>query len=238
MNIILFGPPGSGKGTQADKISKEFNLHKISTGDLLREEIKKKSSLGNKIKDLVDKGTFVSDEIINNLIESIFLNKSYNNNFIFDGYPRTLNQAINFESILKKFDKKISIVLSLIVSEENLIKRIIGRQICSSCGLIFNEFFNSPNNKSHGCDPKFLKKRSDDNESTIKSRLANYLKLTQPIVKFYSDKKLLRKINGEGEISSIYKQIQAIITSVKAWLYTMYLLNTFTGIVLIKIWLE
>ena len=137
----MFGPPGAGKGTQSENLVKKFNLYKISTGDLLREEIKKKSSLGNKIKIIMDQGQLVSDDIINNLIEGLISNKEYHNRCIFDGYPRTLNQAKNLDNLIHKHNQKISLVLSLDVDEETIIKRILGRQTCSKCGLIFNQFF-------------------------------------------------------------------------------------------------
>ena len=123
MNIILFGAPGSGKGTQAEKISKEFNLLKVSSGELLRNEIVKNTSLGKKIKKIVNKGSLVSDDIINNLIENILSQKQYFNRLIFDGYPRTLNQVKNLELLVKKFHQKISCILTLNVNKEKIIKR-------------------------------------------------------------------------------------------------------------------
>ena len=147
MNIILFGPPGAGKGTQADNISKYFNLYKISTGDLLRNEIYKKTSLGIKIKTIIDKGSFVPDEIINDLISKILADKKFYNRLIFDGYPRNLVQAENLDILFKKYNQNISCVLCLNVDKKKIIKRILGRQTCSSCGLIFNTFF-SPSRKS------------------------------------------------------------------------------------------
>ena len=121
MNIILFGPPGAGKGTQGDNLVKDYNLSKISTGDLLRKEISKKSSLGEKIKQIIDEGRFVSDEIINNLVETILSNKAYFNRLIFDGYPRTLSQAKTLESLMIKYRQKISGIFSLNV-DENIVE--------------------------------------------------------------------------------------------------------------------
>ena len=215
MNIILFGAPGSGKGTQAEKISKEFNLLKVSSGELLRNEIVKNTSLGKKIKKIVNKGSLVSDDIINNLIENILSQKQYFNRLIFDGYPRTLNQVKNLELLIKKFNQKILCILSLNVNKEKIIKRVMGRRICSKCRLTFNEFFNPPDKSNYECGLKFLEKRSDDQEKIIKIRYETYLKQTAPIINFYKDKKLVHEINGEGEISSIYEEIRTIITSVK-----------------------
>ena len=118
MNIILFGPPGAGKGTQGDKIVKNFNLYKVSTGDLLREEIKKNINLGNKIKSIIDKGLLVSDNIINDLLIKIFSDKKLYNRLIFDGYPRNLEQAKNLDSCLKKYKQRISCVLCLNVEKK------------------------------------------------------------------------------------------------------------------------
>ena len=185
MNIIMFGPPGAGKGTQADNIVKFYNLYKISTGDLLREEIKNKTNLGIKIKSILEQGLFVSDDIINNLMGKILSDKKFYNRLIFDGYPRNLNQARNLDSLLKKYNQKISCVLSLNVDKQIIIKRILGRQTCNNCGFIFNEYFNPATNKNHSCDPKFLDKRSDDNEGAIVNRFENYISKTLPILDFY-----------------------------------------------------
>jgi len=141
VNIILFGPPGAGKGTQSDNLVKDLNLYKISTGDLLREEVKKKSALGIKIKSILDQGMLVSDDIINDLIENILSNKNYFNRLIFDGYPRNFNQVKHLDILIKKYNQKIYCVLNLKVNQDVIIKRIIGRQVCPKCGLTFNEFF-------------------------------------------------------------------------------------------------
>ena len=216
MNVILFGPPGAGKGTQADNIARVFNLHKVSTGDLLRDEIKNKTDLGKKIKSIVDKGLFVSDSVINNLIINPLSHKKFHNRLIFDGYPRNLNQAKNLDLLIKKHDQKISYVFSLNVDKELLIKRILGRQICSNCGLIFNKYFKLATNKNHTCDPKFLSKRSDDNEKTIINRFETYIDKTLPILDFYKEQNLLHQINGMADIDQIFKEIQAIIASLEA----------------------
>ena len=213
MNIVLFGPPGSGKGTPADNLAKEFNLFKISTGDLLRTEVKKESSLGKQIKSVIDKGLLVSDNIINNLIENIISNKNYFNRLIFDGYPRNLQQAKNLEILVKKYNQKIFCFLSLNVDKDIIIKRILGRQVCSKCDQTFNEYFNPSTEKNHKCGPDFLKKRSDDNEKIIKKRFSTYEEETFPVLEYYSKKNLLHQIEGMREISQIYKEIRDIIAS-------------------------
>ena len=216
MNIILFGPPGAGKGTQSDNLVKDLNLYKISTGDLLREEVKKKSALGIKIKSILDQGVLISDDIINDLIENILSNKGYINRLIFDGYPRNFNQVKHLDILIKKYNQKISCVLSLKVNQDVIIKRIIGRQVCSKCGLTFNEFFNLATEKNHYCDSKFLQKRSDDNDKTARNRFETYTKETLPVLNYYINQKLLYEINGMIDIPSIYKEIRRIIYSLEA----------------------
>ncbi len=215
VNIILFGPPGAGKGTQGDKIVKNFNLYKVSTGDLLREEIKKNINLGNKIKSIIDKGLLVSDNIINDLLIKIFSDKKLYNRLIFDGYPRNLEQARNLDSYLKKYKQRISCVLSLNVEKEFITKRILGRQTCANCGLIFNEYFRPASSKNHSCDPKFLNIRPDDNEKTIENRYNTYLKKTLLILDFYKEQNLLHHVNGMLEIEQIFDEISAIIASLE-----------------------
>ena len=215
MNIILFGPPGAGKGTQATKVVKKFNLHKVSTGDLLREEIKNNTDLGNKIKSMMDTGSLISDNIINDLITKVISNKKFYNRLIFDGYPRNLKQAKNLDSQIKKYKQKISCVLSLNVDKESIIKRISGRQTCINCGLIFNEYYYPASSKNHSCDPKFLNKRSDDNKKTIINRFETYLNKTLPILDFYKEQNLLHQINGMAKIDQIFDEICGIIASLE-----------------------
>ncbi len=218
----MFGPPGAGKGTQSDTLVKDYNLYKVSTGDLLRDEIKKKSSLGNKIKIIIDKGQLVSDDITNDLIQSLISNSNYKNRLIFDGYPRNLSQAKHLDLLMNKYNQKISCVLSLKIEKENLVKRIIGRQICSKCNSIFNEFYNKPSKENHPCDLKYLQKRSDDNEETLKHRFETYIKETLPILTYYQGQKILYEVNGMSEIDQIYKEIQQIMLSLETWLCKEY----------------
>ncbi len=215
MNIILFGPPGAGKGTQADNIVRVFNLHKISTGDLLRDEIKKNTDLGKTIKSIVDKGSLVPDDIINNLIINVLSDKKFYNRLVFDGYPRNLNQAKNLNFLMKEHNQKISCVFSLNVNKKLLTKRILGRKICTKCGLIFNEYFRPSINKNHTCEAKFLVKRSDDNEKTILYRFQTYLDKTLSILDYYKKLNLLHEIDGKSEIDQIFKEICAIMGSLE-----------------------
>ena len=216
MNIILFGAPGAGKGTQANNIVNFFKLHKVSTGDLLRNEIKNNTNLGNKIKSQVNEGSLVSDDIINDLMVNILSDKKFYNRLIFDGYPRNLNQAKSLDLLLKKYNQKISCVLSLNVHKGLIIKRILGRQICANCGLIFNEYFYPATNINHTCDPKFLGKRSDDNEKIVINRYKTYLDKTLPMLDFYKEQNLLHEINGKADIGQIFQEIREIIASLEA----------------------
>ena len=215
MNIILFGPPGAGKGTQADNVVKNFNLYKISTGDLLREEIKKNTDLGKKIKTKIDQGLLVSDDIINNLMAKILSSKENINGFIFDGYPRNLSQAKSLDALIIKYNQKISCALSLNIDKETIIKRVLGRLVCTKCGLTFNKYFNPPKKEKYNCRLNYLKTRSDDSEKTIKNRIGIYSSKTLPILDYYEDQKILHKIDATGEISKIYDEIHGIITSLE-----------------------
>ena len=215
MNIILFGSPGAGKGTQADKIVKDLNFHKVSTGDLLRKEVKNNIDFANKIKPTIDQGLLVSDDIINNLIVKILTNNKYYNRLIFDGYPRNLNQAENLTLLVKKYNQKISCVLNLDIDKEAVIKRILGRVVCSKCGLTFNKYINPPNKEKYDCSLIYLKTRADDNEKTINNRYEAYTKKTLPILDYYSDQKILHKIDGTREIDQIYVEIRSIIDSLE-----------------------
>ena len=211
MNVIIFGAPGAGKGTQSNFLSKKFFLKKISTGDLLREEINKKSYLGNKIKDLIEKGQLVSDKIILDLIDNIFKNQKQKFNFVFDGFPRTLNQAESLKKKLKNYNEKIDFVINLEVNKAEIIKRISGRIFCSKCNKIFNKYFNSPLSSDHKCGDTYLKKRVDDTVEVVEKRYDTYINQTAPLIKFYKDADILHTVSGLGDINEIFGQITSFI---------------------------
>ena len=215
MNIVIFGPPGAGKGTQSKFIVKKFNLFQLSTGELLRNEIINKTQLGINISSTMNSGNLVSDKIVSDLIEIYISDNDFNDRLIFDGYPRNISQAENLNLLLKKFNKKIDLVLKLSVSIDIIKKRITGRSICSICGKIYNEFFNPAPINANCCSSKYLQKRSDDTLDIAISRYENYEKNIKPVTDFYKETKLLKMVNGETSIMAITKQISDLIEGVK-----------------------
>ena len=212
MNIILFGPPGAGKGTQAKYLVKKLNNFQISTGDILREEIKNDTDIGKKI---MDAGKLVSDNIINDLIEKKISEPSIKNNIIFDGFPRNIDQAKSLDFMLNKYDQKISLVINLKVDNSILVKRISGRVSCSICKKPFNEFFDPPRDPAEctakECSKRDLIKRSDDNESTVSNRLKIYEKSTLPLLTFYETKGVVKNVDAMKTINEVTNEINGII---------------------------
>ena len=185
MNIIIFGPPGAGKGTQAKYLVEKFNSFQVSTGDMLRDEIKKDTDIGKKIINCMNDGKFVEDEIVNKLLEKAIFDINKKNKLIFDGYPRTINQAKNLESLLNKSNQKLDYIFFFNVNKEAIIKRIERRKI--------------------------LEKRSDDDTSTILKRYDIYMKETKPVLDFYSSKKGFHEIDGSLNIEQISNKIDDIL---------------------------
>ena len=185
MNIIIFGPPGAGKGTQAKYLVQKLSSFQISTGDMLREEIKKDTEIGKKIINHMNEGKFVEDEIVNSLLEKIIFDKNKMNKLIFDGYPRTVNQAKHLENLLTKSNQKLDYIFFLNVTKDEIIKRIEKR--------------------------KNLEKRLDDEADTILNRYDIYMNKTKPVLDFYSSKKQFHEIDGNMKIDEISAKIQEIL---------------------------
>ena len=215
MNLVIFGPPGAGKGTQSKFIVKKYNLFQLSTGELLRNEIINKTQLGLGISTTMNSGELVSDKIASDLIEKFVSKITYKDRIIFDGYPRNKLQAENLNKLLKKYNQKIDLVLKLSVTLDVIKKRIIGRAVCSICGKIYNEFFNPAPVNSNCCSPRFLQKRSDDTLDISISRYQTYEKNIKPVIDFYEESKLLRVVNGEMKISEITNEISHLIEGIK-----------------------
>ena len=186
MNVVIFGPPGAGKGTQAQNIVKKFNLHQVSTGDLLRNEIKNKSEIGKEIEETISRGDFATDDIVNKLIANIVFDPQKKNKLIFDGYPRSLSQAKNLDVLLDNSKQKINFIFFLNVNKDTIIQRIKRRKI--------------------------LEKRSDDSLNTILKRYDTYMETTRPVLDFYSSRSYFYEIDGSEKIEVISSKIEQIIT--------------------------
>ena len=185
MNIIIFGPPGAGKGTQAKNLVEKLNSYQVSTGDMLREEIKKNTEIGKKIINNMNDGKFVEDEIVNKLLENVIFDSNKKNKLIFDGYPRTLNQAKNLEILLTRSKQKIDYIFFLNVNKDDIIKRIEKRKI--------------------------LEKRSDDEADTILKRYDTYMEITKPVLNYYSKNPNFHEVDGSMKIDEISTKIKEIV---------------------------
>ena len=211
MNIILFGPPGAGKGTQAQFIVKKHNYFQLSTGNLLRDEAKFNTPLGSQIENLISNGEFVKDEIVNTLMRKCLNNLKFRDRIILDGYPRNIEQAKNLEVILAEFKQDIGHTIFLNVSKKTIEKRIMGRVTCEKCNMTFNEYFNKDQIDLHPCGIKHLKKRKDDNLDVVIARYDIYMKSTKPILDYYSKKTNFTEIDGSLEIEQITSKINDIL---------------------------
>ena len=207
MNIILFGAPGAGKGTQAKELIKKYEIPQISTGDILREAIANKTPLGLEAKKLMDQGQLVSDDIVNGLVEARLKEKDCEKGFILDGFPRTVIQAESLDNIMKKIGKKIDKVIALNVSDEEIIERITGRRVSKVTGKIYHIKYNPPVEEKL----EDLEQRADDNEETVKKRLAVYNEQTAPVLDFYKKQDKVCEIDGSQKLEKITQDIIDIL---------------------------
>lgn len=213
LKLILLGPPGSGKGTQAKLLTEKYGIPQISTGDILREAVKQRTELGLKAKKFMNQGELVPDDVVVGIIRERLEKEDCQRGFLLDGFPRTTEQARALDEILNKLeDSQITGTINLEVDEEELLKRLSGRRICRECGEGYHVIFDPPTN-SDNCNEcgGELYQREDDQEDTIKARLAVYAEQNAPLVKYYQEKKILHRVDGKGSIQQIFERIIAAI---------------------------
>lgn len=214
MNLILLGPPGAGKGTQAQFIVKRYSIPQISTGDILRSAVASKTDLGLKAKILMDRGELVSDDIVIGIVKDRLAQADCDNGFVLDGYPRTVNQANSLLLLLAELNKAIQHVISIDVDLGLLLRRITGRRACSQCNRGYHIEYDRPRmaGKCDECGGSLVQ-RIDDDEQTVRRRLDVYCEQTSPLIDYYSDSGLLRRIDGIGEIADVQRRIVEVLES-------------------------
>lgn len=208
MKLVILGPPGAGKGTQAEYIVKRYNIPHISTGDIFRENIKNNTELGKKAKSYMDRGLLVPDDLVIALVEDRLNKDDAKEGFLLDGFPRTVAQAVSLDSILDKNDDKLTKVINISVDPEILIERAVGRRVCKTCGMTYHVKFNPP--KEEGvCDKDGTKliQRDDDTEETVKTRISVYFDQTAPLIDYYRAQNLLIDIDGAKDIDKVFDDI-------------------------------
>lgn len=208
MKLVILGPPGAGKGTQAEYIVKRYNIPHISTGDIFRENIKNNTELGKKAKSYMDKGLLVPDDLVIALVEDRLNKDDAKEGFLLDGFPRTVAQAVSLDSILDKNDDKLTKVINISVDPEILIERAVGRRVCKTCGMTYHVKFNPPK-KEGVCDKDGTKliQRDDDTEETVKTRISVYFDQTAPLIDYYRAQNLLIDIDGAKDIDKVFDDI-------------------------------
>ncbi|SHF02221.1 adenylate kinase [Alkalibacter saccharofermentans] len=216
MRIILLGPPGAGKGTQAANIVEAYKIPHISTGDIFRKNLKENTPLGLKAKEFMDKGLLVPDELVVDLVKDRLLEKDCEEGFMLDGFPRTVFQAEALEKELGSMKIELDAVLNIEVDQDLLLQRITGRRICKSCGATYHVSFN-PAKKEGVCDlcEGELYQRADDVEETVSKRLQVYNEQTQPLIEYYKGRGLLVDINGQQDIDRVFEDIKKALQGAK-----------------------
>ncbi|WP_416197359.1 MAG: adenylate kinase [Sporanaerobacter sp.] len=208
MRLVLLGPPGAGKGTQASAITKRYNIPHISTGDIFRANIKEGTDLGKKAKEYMDKGLLVPDDIVVSIVKDRLTKEDCKNGFLLDGFPRTVNQADALDIELEKMGFRLDKVINIDVEKDELINRAIGRRICKKCGATYHVEFNPPK-QSGKCDVcgEGLYQRDDDTEETVSKRIEVYLKETKPLIEYYTKKGIILNVDGKQSIEKVYEDI-------------------------------
>lgn len=216
MNLILLGPPGAGKGTQAKILIKRYGIPQISTGDILRAAVKEQTPMGIRAKEFMDRGALVSDEVVVGIVEERLAKPDCGKGFILDGFPRTVKQADALSGMLGALGKTINHVISINVDKEELLERITGRRTCRNCGKGFHVRFDPPkvNGKCDECGGE-LYQRDDDSEGTMRNRLDVYEEQTAPLIAYYAKESLLRGISGIGSIDEIQTRLLSILEDSK-----------------------
>ncbi len=216
MNVILLGPPGAGKGTQAERLGKTFDLVQLSTGDMLREEVRGGTELGKTAKKIMDSGALVPDELIISMISGR-IDRVGGKGIILDGFPRTTAQAEALDKMLAEKNLKLDHVIQLKVDEDALVQRLSGRFACAKCGAGYHDTFSPP--KTEGvcdrCGATEFSRRSDDNPETVRARLVAYREQTAPILPYYDEKGALKAIDGMGEMDEVFRRIREIVGTVR-----------------------
>lgn len=209
MRLVILGPPGAGKGTQADLIIKKYNIPHISTGDIFRENIKNQTELGTKVKSYMDKGLLVPDEMVVKIVEERISREDCKNGFLLDGFPRTVNQAVVLDAEIDKMGIKLDKVINVEVDKNILVERAVGRRVCKTCGATYHIKFNKP--KVEGiCDNDGTKliQRDDDKEETVETRIQVYIDQTSPLINYYEAQGLLLNIDGTKSIKEVFEDIE------------------------------
>lgn len=208
MHILLMGPPGAGKGTQAAKLVEQYNIPHISTGDMFRAAVQEGTPLGKQAKQFMDAGQLVPDSVTIGIVKERLAKSDCNDGFILDGFPRTTEQAVELDRILQELGIKLDRVINIIVPDDLLVRRMTGRRICRSCGATYHAEFN-PSEKGEMCDKcgGELYQRADDHVETVTKRLSVYQAQTKPLIEYYQDKGLYTEINGQQDIDKVMADI-------------------------------